>query len=73
MEQWAGQFFVACRNPLVKVSVRRRGGTQVDSSGGFGEWKYQAILGTGAFKGVKNSTRPEMKPFPHGTTIGGSR
>jgi len=40
MALWAGQFFVACRNPLVKVSVRRRGEPQVDSSSVFGEWNY---------------------------------
>ena len=45
MELWAGQFFVACRNPLVKVSVRRRGEPQVDSSGVFGEWKDQTSFG----------------------------
>jgi hypothetical protein len=37
MALWAEQFFVACRNPLVKVSVRLRGEPQVDSSGVFGE------------------------------------
>jgi hypothetical protein len=38
IELWAGQFFVACQNTLVKVSVRRRGEPQVDSPGVFGEW-----------------------------------
>ena len=42
---WVGQFFVARRNPLVKVSVRRRGEPQVDSSGVFGEWKDQTSFG----------------------------
>jgi hypothetical protein len=42
---WAGQFFVACRNSLVKVSVRRRGEPEVDSSGVFGEWKDQTGFG----------------------------
>ena len=37
MELWAGHFFIACRNPLVKVSVRQRGEPQVDSPGVFGE------------------------------------
>ena len=45
IELWAGQFFVASRNPLVKVSVRRRGEPQVDSPGVFGEWKDQTGFG----------------------------
>ena len=45
IQLWAGQFFVACRNSLVKVSVRRRGEPQVDSTGVFGEWKGQASFG----------------------------
>jgi len=44
-ELWAGQFFVACGNPLVKVSVGRRGEPHVDSSGVFGEWKDQTSFG----------------------------
>jgi len=40
MELWGEPFFVACRNTSVKVSVRRRGEPQVDSSGVFGEWNY---------------------------------
>jgi len=42
---WEGRLFVACRKPSVKVSVRRRGEPQVDSSGGFGEWKDQTSFG----------------------------
>ena len=42
---WAGQFFIARRNPLIKVIVRRRGKPQVDSSGVFGEWKDRASFG----------------------------
>jgi hypothetical protein len=42
---WARQFFVACRNSSVKVSLRRRGEPEVDSSGAFGEWKDQTGFG----------------------------
>jgi hypothetical protein len=45
IELWAGQFFIACGNLTVKVSVRRRGQPQVDSSGVFGEWKDQTSFG----------------------------
>jgi hypothetical protein len=46
---WAGQFFVARRNPSVNVTVRRKGEPQVDSSGVFGEWKGRT--GFGGLKG----------------------
>ena len=42
---WAGQFFVACLTLSVNVTVRQRGEPQVDSSGVFGEWKYQTSFG----------------------------
>ena len=71
MEPWGGQFFVACGNPLVKVSVRRRGEPQVDSSGVFGEWKDQTSFGDeGEPSGGCNP--PGHRPS-HGKQIGGSR
>jgi hypothetical protein len=72
IELWAGQFFVACRNPIVKVSVRRRGEPQVDSSGVFGEWKDQTSFGDLRGPSGVQFTRPRRNP-PMGQQIGGSR
>src|SRR5215469_1790402 len=53
---WAGQFFVACGNPLAKVSMRRRGGNPKSIRLVFsGSGKTRRVLGTkGAFRGCNS-------------------
>src|SRR5215471_17276008 len=67
IELWAGQFFVACRNPLVKVIIRRRGEPQVDSSGVF-----RGVEGSDEFWGLRGPSGGAIHPaidgtLPHGT------